>query len=36
MLLTLVFGALGESYLPGKIIVSGDHERSSFMRDLVD
>ena len=24
MLLTLVFGALGESYLPGKIIVSGD------------
>ena len=27
MLLTLVFGALGESYLPGKIIVSGDHER---------
>ena len=27
MLLTLVFGALGEPYLPGKILVSGDHER---------
>jgi hypothetical protein len=24
LLLTLVFGALGESYLPGKIIISGD------------